>query len=165
VKNKMIKIKHVAFFFLGMYFQINCSALTLMPLSSWKKDKEFSTLSVADTVYVTQRCSIAYDINRAFFEDFSNLKPQGLREKVDTYRWVYSRFATLLVMDKSKSIKDNFMKSQIEESKEIYSAYFLAIKNNEPIPHSLSNELIAMDIGFCNSFDNVVFDAYKQMKK
>ena len=97
-------------------------------------------------------------------EEFSNLKADGLRKKIYTYRWVNSRFAVLLVKDKNKLIQDNFMQSMLAESRDIYEAYFLAMKNNEPVPHSLSTELLATDVGFCNSFDKVVFDAYAQMK-
>ena len=160
----MINIKVFALFLASIFFQSSSHAVTLLPLNLWAKDKSFSTLSVQDTVTVTLRCSIAYDINRLVLEEFSNLKADGLRKKIYTYRWVNSRFAVLLVKDKNKLIQDNFMQSMRTERSDIYEAYFLAMKNNEPVPHSLSTELLATDVGFCNSFDKVVFDAYAQMK-
>jgi len=164
MKVSMMNLKLFSLFLVSLFFQTCSFASTLLPLNLWAKDKTFSTLSIQDTVSVTLRCSIAYDINRSVLEEFSNLKADGLRKRIDTYRWVNSRFAVLLVKDKSKLIQDKFMQSILAETRDIYDAYLLAMKNNEPVPHSLSTELLATDVGFCNSFDNVVFDAYSQMK-
>lgn len=140
------------------------AAITLMPLTTWAKDKDFTTLSVSDTVFVTLRCSVAYDVNRGILEEYSNLNPQGLRTRVDTYRWVSSRFAALQVKDKSSTIKDSYMKSYFAQAQDIYNAYYDAMKKNQPIPHSLMTELLATDIGVCNNMDKNIFEAYKLMK-
>ena len=140
-----------------------CCALTLMPLPTWMQGKEFTTLSVNDTVILTLRCSAAYDINRVIFEEFTSAKAAGLSERVEKYRNVSVKFSALLMKGKSKVEMDNYKKSYIHQSQEIYSAYFDAIKNSQPIPHSISNALLAGDIGACNDFDQIVFDAYKKI--
>ena len=53
----------------------------------------------------------------------------------------------------------------MDQAKNIYDAYYTAMKSNEPIPHSLSSELLATDIGVCNDLDKNIFEAYKQMNK
>ena len=136
-----------------------------MPLTTWMQGKEFTTLSVADTVSLTLRCSVAYDINRAIFEEFTSAKADGLTERVEKYRWVGTRFSALLMKGKNKVEMDNYAKSYLRQNQEIYSAYFDAIKSSQPIPHSMSNALLAGDIGACNDFDKIIFDAYRKMQQ
>jgi hypothetical protein len=149
-----------------LFLSLNvCVATTLMPLTTWMQGKEFSTLSVYDTVTVTLRCSAAYDVNRVILEEFSNYKADGLRERVEKHRRVSSAFSALLMKDKKKTDLDNYQKSYLKQANAIYDAYFDAIKNSQPIPHSISNALLAGDIGVCNELDQTVFDAYTKMYK
>ena len=157
--------------FIVTLVNLNAShALTLMPLTSWIKDKDYTTLSVEDTILVTQRCMAAYRINISFFSEFSNYDPKKLKDTFEKYSWVNSRFAILKVVKnkdkvRDKNYADKFIKSLLQEEQEIYDAYLEIMRNNQPIPHSLNSELLATDIGVCNKIDSMVFDAYQQMKK
>ena len=67
--------------FIVTLVNLNAShALTLMPLTSWIKNKDYTTLSVEDTILVTQRCMAAYRINISFFSEFSNYDPKILKD-------------------------------------------------------------------------------------
>jgi len=139
-------------------------ALTLLPLSTWIKDKDFTTLSIEDTILVTQRCSVAYSININYFNQFTSLDPKNLKETLEKYSWVMSRFAVLRVKDKDKNTIEKYLQSLLTEQQEIYESYLEIMKNNNPIPHSLNSELLATDLGVCNKIKPITFDAYERMK-
>ena len=66
---------------------------------------------------------------------------------------------------KNNSEKNKYMDSQTAEVKFINDAYFDAMKKNMPIPHSLNNELLAGDVGFCNSMDEKIIQTYNLIQK
>ena len=140
-------------------------ASSLLPLNTWAQAKQFNTLSVADTLILTLRCSIAYDINKEIIEEYTDLKAEGLKNKVIAYRSVYASSVAILMRGKNNSEKNKYMESQTAEVKFINDAYFDAMKKNMPIPHSLNNELLAGDVGFCNSMDEKIIQTYNLIQK
>lgn len=144
-------------------YQNLSNAAYFLPLTTWIKDKQFSTLSVDDTVTLTLRCSVAYEVNRSILESFTNLKAEGLRNRVDTYRKVSAGFSAILVKEKKQADRDIFMKSMLRTNEEIYDFYMTSMRNNQPIPFSLNTEILATDIGVCNSLDEKIFDAQRKM--
>lgn len=161
--NIIMKINIFLFFFLFVFAKF-CFAFNMMPLTTWIQGKEFSTLSVNDTVMLTFRCSVAYDVNKEILEEFTGLRADGLRNRIEKYRWVNSHFTALLMKDKKKIYRDNYIKTLTKQYQDVYESYFEAMKNSQPIPHSLSTLILASDIGVCNSFDKNLFDAYEQMR-
>ncbi len=140
-------------------------ASSLMPLNTWAQAKQFNTLSVADTLILTLRCSIAYNINKEIIEEYTDLKAEGLKNKIIAYRSVYASSVAILMRGKNNSEKNKYMDTQTAEVKFINDAYFDAMKKNMPIPHSLNNELLAGDISFCNSMDEKIIQTYNLIQK
>jgi hypothetical protein len=91
------------------------------------------------------------------------MKAEGLRNRVDTYRKVSAGFSALLVKDKKQSDRDAFTKSILRMNEEIYDFYIISLRNNQPIPFSLNTEILATDVGVCNSLDEKIFDANRKM--
>jgi hypothetical protein len=140
-------------------------AATLLPLNTWAQSKQFNTLSIADTLFLTLRCSIAYNINKEIIEEYTDLKADGLRNKIIAYRSVYASSVAILMRGKNINEKNKYMDSQNVEVKFINDAYFDAMKKNMPIPHSLNNELLAGDVGFCNNMDEKIIQTYNLIEK
>jgi hypothetical protein len=158
--------KNIFIFSLLVYLCIfSSTASSLVPLNQWASTKQFTTLSIPDTVYLSLRCSIAFNINKEIIEEYSNLKADGLRDKVNAHRSVYATGSIIMMKDKSKTVKDDYMKSLPMEVKNINDAYFSALKKNMPVPHSMMNELLAGDIGFCNAIDRQIMELHKLMQK
>lgn len=159
-------IKKILILFLISLSHVSTTyASSLLPLNAWAQAKQFNTLSVADTLFLTLRCSIAYNINKEIIEEYTDLKAEGLKNKIIAYRSVYASSVAILMRGKNNSEKNKYMDSQTAEVKFINDAYFDAMKKNMPIPHSLNNELLAGDVGFCNSMDEKIIQTYNLIQK
>jgi hypothetical protein len=159
--------KSIIIFTLSFACFSSSHAVTLLPLSTWIKDKNFTTLSIEDAILLTQRCSVAYSININFFTQFTSYDPKNLKDTLDKYLSVMSNFAILKITDKEKNkIKiEKYLKSLVTEQDEIFDSYLEIMQSNQPIPHSLYSELLATDLGVCDKFKPTIFEAYEQMKK
>jgi hypothetical protein len=47
----------------------------------------------------------------------------------------------------------------------LYKSYYQTLRDNQPIPFSLSNELLAGDLGVCDSTNETFLNAYSVFEK
>ena len=139
-------------------------ANTLLPLTSWIATRK--NLTFEESAYLGKRCFVAFSINKNILEtfvvDFDSTK---LNERVNVNLWVYSRFSATNKAKLSKKELDKSLKNEINLTNELFESYYEALKHNQPIPYSLYNELLATDIGVCNSNYEEFLRAYKLMNE
>ena len=163
VSHKATLIRHSALLAIALFFNNSYANGILLPLSNWIASR--NNLSVEDTAYLGMRCGVAYSINQNALEQFSlGSNTDALKEKIKVYFWISAQYSSILAKKFNAKEKDQFMKKQTSFANELYDQYYDALKKNQPIPYSLSNELLATDIGVCNSTNEKIFDAYGLMK-
>lgn len=136
----------------------------LLPLTTWISSHK--NLSVDDTAYLGARCGVLYNINQKILADFiedSALTKMQVKSMV--YFSVSTHSSVLSWKNSNTNLTSDLREKHMSFVNRLYESYYSALKNNQPIPFSLSTELLATDLGVCDSTNETFSDVYKILGK
>ncbi len=166
MKNKLTSFCLKSFFFILASLHAGKSlSETLIPLTTWISSR--SNLSTEDTAYLGARCGVIYNINKSFWGGLEAGKNGA--EKMAAKSIIYFSISTRywLITTKSlcnKNLNDLYAR-QTTFVNGLYKSYYQTLRDNQPIPFSLSNELLAGDLGVCDSTNETFLNAYSVFEK
>lgn len=132
----------------------------LLPLTTWISTRK--NMSIDDTAYLGARCGVLYNINQKILADFieeSALTKMQVKSMV--YFSVSAHSSVLSWKNSNTKLTSDLRQKQMAFVNRLYESYYLALKNNHPIPFSLSTELLATDLGVCDSTNETFSNVYK----
>jgi hypothetical protein len=135
----------------------------LLPLSNMVFDR--NNLSKEDVFTLSQRCYVVNEISYEMMKNFSRVGEDisKIEHKRDVFSKVYTQMYALLALRGSKNKTAEEVAIEYGKATDsVFVEYFHSMKDNKPIPYSLSSALLATDIGTCNELTNE-FEKFSQM--